>query len=369
MPMPINRSVRQTESSPAWSRRRLLRAAGATGAAALGAPLLAACSDSTGAAKGSPSTDHVRVALGWLKDVGFAGFFIADSAGYYAKENLTVEFEAGGPNTPDSTSLLANGQADIGVHANMQVLLQAIAKGNDFVTIGSGFQTNPGGLLSLASDPVREPRDLVGAKILAQQGSKPQVNALFKLAGLKPDYQFIPIGFDVEALVEKQGKVMTCYVTSEPIALESKYKMKKDKDYVAVTYESLGMPAYATIVYCKRSFLRQRRDVMERFMRATLRGWQENAKDPARAAHLVVEKYGADTGLELNREIRENQIQIPFMQSALTREKGMFRMDAKRLGGPMYAGLRAAGVKDLPDADRIVDNSVLDAVYHGRTHV
>ncbi|MER6010833.1 ABC transporter substrate-binding protein [Streptomyces bluensis] len=309
------------------------------------------------------------MALGWLKDIEFAGFWIADSAGYYAEERLSVEFQGGGPNVPDATALLASGQADIGVHANMQILLQAIAKGNDFTMVGAGLQTNPGGFLSLASDPVRQPRDLVGAKILGQAGAKPQINAIFGLAGLKRDYELVPVGFTVDPLLEKKGKVLTCYVTSQPVTLESKHKMKPDKDFVAVTYESLGLPAYATIVFCKGSFLRQRNDVMERFMRATIRGWQANAKDPERAARLVTEKYGADLGLDLREQIRGNEIQISFMENELTREKGIFRMDVERLSGPMYDGLRAAGVKDLPDANKAVDNSVLDAVYRGRNRV
>ncbi|MEU3171055.1 ABC transporter substrate-binding protein [Streptomyces sp. NPDC007000] len=365
---PTARSSWQNESTPAWSRRHLLKAAGATGAVALGGGLLAGCSDA-GSAQASSSTDKIRVALGWLKDIEFAGFWNADASGYYAEENLSVEFQAGGPNAPDATGLLANGQADIGVHANMQILLQAIAKGNDFRMVGAALQTNPGGLLSLASDPVRKPQDLVGAKVLGQVGAKPQLNAIFALAGLKRDYELVPVGFTVDPLLQKKGKVLTCYMTGQPVTLEFKHKMKPGKDFVAVTYESLGLPAYATIVFCKQSFLKEKRDVMERFMRATLRGWQDNTKDPERAAHLVVEKYGADLGLDLSEQIRGNEVQITFMENDLTREKGLFRMDAERLDGPMYAGLRAAGVKDLPDAREVIDNSVLDAVYRGRTRV
>ncbi|MEU4656405.1 ABC transporter substrate-binding protein [Streptomyces sp. NPDC023723] len=365
----MNRSSsRQNETAQPWSRRHLLKSAGVTGAAALGGGLLSACSDA-GSSQASSSKDKVRVALGWLKDIEFAGFWNADAAGYYAEEDLSVEFQGGGPNTPDTTSLLANGQADIGVHANMQILLQAIAKGNDFKMVGAVLQTNPGGLLSLASDPVREPADLVGATVLGQVGAKPQLNAIFELAGLKRDYELVLIGSTVDPLLKKRGKVLTGYMTDQPVTLELKHNMKPDKDFVAVTYEELGLPAYATIVYCKQAFLKQRGDVMQRFMRATIRGWQENLADPEPAARLVVDKYGADLGLGLDQQIRGNETQNTFMESELTREKGLLRMDVERLGGPMYAGLRAAGVKDLPDPDGVVDAGVLDAVYRGRARL
>ena len=104
-------------------------------------------------------------------------------------------------------------------------------------------------------------------------------------------------------------------------------------------------------------------------MHATIRGWQDNATDPAVAAHLAVEKYGADLGLDLAQQTRENELQIPYTQSDLTRSSGLFRLDPERLGGPMYTAYRAAGVQPLPDVAKIVDTTVLDAVFQGRTTV
>ena len=352
---------------PHLSRRSLLRAAGASGLVLGAGGLLSACGGDSDASSSSGSGDGrsttVKVALGWIKNVEFAGFWLADQKGYYADENLTVEFQAGGPNTPDPTQSVSAGSADLGVHANMQTLLQAIPKGNDFSLLGAVFQTSPGGLLSLASDPVREPKDLLGAKVLGQQGTQPLIDAILTGAGLKKSYDFTPVGYDVSPLVQKQGKAYTCFLTNQPITLETKYRMKKGKDFEVVTYSDLGLPSYSSIVFCKRTMLTGKADVLERFMRATIRGWQDNAKDPEQAAKLAVTKYGVDLGLELKQQVRENELQIPFTQSALTKNKGLLRIDESLLGGDMYDGLKAAGVKKLPDAAKIVDQSVLDAVF------
>ncbi|MER5179426.1 ABC transporter substrate-binding protein [Streptomyces sp. NPDC002896] len=360
-------------SRPDLSRRSLLRAAGASGLALGAGGLLSACgsSDSSGSESGAAGAKSatVKVALGWIKNVEFAGFWLADYKGYYAEENLTVQFQAGGPNTPDPTQSVSAGSADLGVHANMQTLLQSIPKGNDFSLLGAVFQTSPGGLLSLAADPVTEPKDLLGAKVLGQQGTQPLIDAVLTRAGLKKDYSFTPVGYDVSPLVQKQGKAYTCFLTNQPITLETKYGMKKGKDYDVVTYADLGLPAYSSIVFCKRSMLRKQADVLERFLRATVRGWQDNAKDPEAAAKLAVTKYGVDLGLDLKQQVRENELQIPFTQSALTKRKGLLRLDEKLLAGDMYGGLKAAGVKELPDASKIVDQSVLDAVFGGKATV
>jgi ABC-type nitrate/sulfonate/bicarbonate transport system substrate-binding protein len=348
------------------SRRNVLRTAGLGGLGLTG--LLTACgSGDSATAAATPTTTaapaSLKVALGWIKNVEFAGYWIADDRGYYAEENLTVNFLAGGTNTPDPTVSVSAGSADIGIHPAMQTVIQAIPKGNDFVILGTQFQISPGGLLSLSSDPVTTAKDLVGAKILGQQGIQPTLDAVFARNKLKKDYTLIPVGYDPGPLLKKQGKAYTCFVTNQPIILEETQGMKAGKDYTTVTYADLGLPLYSDLVFVKRSTLDAKADVLQRFMRATIRGWQDNAKDPAVAAELAVSKYGADLGLELKQQTRENELQIPLTQNALTKAKGLFRIDEDLVAGDMFDALKASGVTKLPDAGKIIDHTVLDAVF------
>jgi ABC-type nitrate/sulfonate/bicarbonate transport system substrate-binding protein len=355
-----------------WSRRNVLRAAGAFGAATTAGGLLAACGGDDGGGSGGSGgsggeTVRLSVALGWIMNVEFAGFWVADDRGYYAEEGLEIEFQAGGPNAPDPTQSVSSDAADIGVHPNMQTVMTSIPAGNDFVITGTVFQTSPGGLVSLSGDPVLVPEDLVGATILGQEGTQPIIEAVLAINGLPNDYDFVPVGFDVSPLVEGQGTAYTCFITNQPISLEEQHGMVQGEDFEVVTYADLGLPSYSNLVFGKRSFVEERADVMERFMRATIRGWQDNAADPEAAAQLAVENYGADLGLDVNQQIRENELQIPLTESRLTEESGLFRIDTELLGGDMFEALRASGVDELPDATRIVDQSVLDAVYANGT--
>jgi ABC-type nitrate/sulfonate/bicarbonate transport system substrate-binding protein len=351
---------------PTWSRRRFLHTAGLAG---LG--LTAACSgggSDAGAPTGGGGTTSLRVALGWITNVEFAGFWIADDRGYYAEEGLEVEFLPGGPNAPRTAQTLAAGGAEIAIPVAMQEFLSAVNDGNDFVAYGAMFQNSPAAWLSLARRPVRSARDAVGAKVLGQQGVQPYVEAAMRLAGVPVDYEFIPVGYEPSPLVEGQGDVYTCFATNQPIMLEQQ-GMVADRDFVVTTYEQLGLPQYASMLCSQRSWLETNRPVVERFMRASIRGWQDNAADPAVAARLAVENYGADLGLDLAQQTRENELQIPYTQSELTRANGLFRMDPERISGPMYAAYSAAGVSPLPDVSRIIDTGVLDAVFQGRSTI
>ena len=350
-------------------RRRSLLRAGAAGAGALGlASLAAACSQQSGepaAAQegGAPAgTTTLRVALGWIKNVEWAGLWRADDAGYYAEEGLSIEWLQGGPNAPTVMASVASGSADLGIAAGQQSLLQSIPQGNDFVLVGSIFQDAPGSLLSLASHPVRSAADLKGQKVLGQEGTQPTIDALFRLAGMEPDYEFITAAFDPGPLVEGQGVAYTCYLTNQPIILEESYGMGPD-DYVVTPYSQMGIPQYASTIFGERSFIAEQRAAVVGFLRASARGWADNEQDPEVAAKLAVEEYGVDLGLDLEQQVRENELQIPLTHSDLTASAGMFRMDPALMAGEMYTALRAAQVTELPDAAQVIDMTLLDEVY------
>jgi ABC-type nitrate/sulfonate/bicarbonate transport system substrate-binding protein len=362
------REVGPVNTTP--SRRTVLGAAAGAGTLAS----LAACSQESGtepaAAEGtsaaSGGTTTLRIALGWIKNVEWAGFWRADDAGYYAEEGLTIEWLQGGPNAPTVMASVAADSADLGIAAGQQSLLQSIPQGNDFVFVGSVFQDAPSALLSLATQPVRSAADLKGQKVLGQEGVQPTIDAVFRLEGMEPDYEFVTAAYDPGPLVEGQGVAYTCYLTNQPIILEESYGLS-ESDYVVTPYSDLGIPQYASIIFGDRAFLDANRDAVTGFLRASIRGWADNEGDPETAATLAVENYGVDLGLDMAQQVRENELQIPLTRSELTDSSGMFRMDPALMAGEMYTALNAAGVTDLPEPTEIIDMTFLDEVFKDGT--
>lgn len=350
------------------SRRSMLKLMGA-GAAGFGAiPLLSSCTSGGG---GSTGLTTITVATDWIKNAEYAGEWVADAKGYYKDEGLALNVLAGGPNAPTSATLVSAGKADLGIASGTPTIISETGAGQaDFVLIGTTFQQAPNGLLSLAKHPVRTPANLPGLKILMQQGNKVYMDALYKLNHLPTsDYTAIITGYDPTGLLKGQGDAYTCFVTNQPIILEEQYHMVPNKDYFAVTWGDLGWQSYADTFYCRRDTLRPKHELLVKFMRATIRGWQDDIKDPAYGAHVTMAAYGAQYGLTYNQVLRENQLQIPLMQNQLTANKGLFRIDKDLLGGAMYDGMRAAGFTQFPNVGTFVDETVLDAVYNGKATV
>lgn len=316
------------------------------------------------APKGAVGDGEMRVALGWLNNVQWAGFWVAQNEGSYSKDGLSVTFQPGGANKPDPTVLVSSGKADIGISTYLPTLVQSIIRGNDFVIIGAGYQQTPAGVLSLPSNPVRTPKDLLGKTVLLHQGDQPNYDAMLKMADLPVDYKATVVGYDPTVIFKGEGQALNVFATNEPITLEQEGK-REGKDFLVSTYQQMGISQYSNVIFCKREYLRNHRDGVIKFLRNSALGWHKNASDPDATAQMVVDKYGADLDLNSEQQKRQNRLQIPFTTGDDVRRHGMFWVDQQRLGGVDFEALKATGIGNLPDSNKIVDVSVLREAYKG----
>lgn len=337
------------------SRRSFLRAAGA-GILAGAAPALM-----VSAARAQGLTP-ITVALTWITNVEYAGLWIALERGYFRAEGLDVKHLPGGPNAPAPLVTVAAGRAQIG-YANWFPFLDAVNKGNDFVMIGYTFPVSPLGILSLAAKPILKPADLVGAKILAQGPTeRTAVEAVLALHNLPKDVNFVPAGFSPEPLLSRQGDGYTAFVTNQAITLEN-MGLARGKDFHFVSFDELGYRTYASGLFTTREMLQANRAQVVSFMRALVRGWSDNQKDPSVATKLVLSKYGVDLGLNPKQQARQNEVQLGLLKSPRAPERRILELDRETLTGPMYAAARAAGRTSLPSVEKIADFGVMEEVY------
>jgi ABC-type nitrate/sulfonate/bicarbonate transport system substrate-binding protein len=300
----------------------------------------------------------LRVQTGWIPNVQYAGEWLADSKGYFAKAGLDVQFIPGGPNAVPVPVILAAGNIELG-YTNWFQFLDAVMKGNDFVMVAADLPKNPLGIISLAKKPILKPQDIVGSRMLVQgPNEETAINATLALAGLPKQWKEIRAGFSPEPLLAGDGDGYTAFAVNQTITLEQ-MGMKKDKDFFFVSFDDLGFRSYGAILATTRAFLTANRSAVVAYVGALIKGWQENEKDPTVAAHLAVEKYGADFGLDLKQQIRQNELQIPYTKYD---EPGHLplSLDRKAMVGPMYAAARATGRENLPAVDKIADFTIVE---------
>lgn len=304
----------------------------------------------------------VRVALGWINNVEYAGVWMALENGYFKEEGLDVKTLPGGPNAPLPPVTVAAGGAEIG-YGNWLPYLDAINRGNDFVLVAGTFPVSPLGIISLPAKPILKAADIVGKKILAQgPNERTAIDATLALNNLPKEWEFVPAGFSPEPLLAKAGDGYTAYGTNQAVTLEVKMNMVRGKDFFFSSFDSMGYRFYTNLVFVKRDYLQSDRATVVKFLRALTRGWMADLKDPSVAAKLCVEKYGADLGLDLKQQTRQNELQYAMLKNPSKPDQKLLVLDRDTIAGPMYAGARASGRDKLPEVDKLCDFSVMEEV-------
>ena len=320
-------------------------------------------SASTGTTFGGAPTD-IRFQLSWVKDSAYAGYYVADADGMYSDAGIGMDFLGSGPQGPYPEQVLAGGGAEIGSASGFTFVATAVKAGTDLVVIGAQTQENPACLVSLPDNPVGSLSEMVGKKV----GTDPSYEALLKGlmagAGVEPDIEVVPVGSDASALLAGDCDVLVGFITNQPIDLEM-----QGIDPVVVMFGEIGFPGYAGVVTTTRSYLDANRDAVVRFMRATIAGWETVIADPSEGVQATVEDYGADLGLDPEKEQLVLEANIGLMESPLTETKGLFYLDPSEVAGPVYAGMATLGLTDLPDPTTYIDLTVLDDAYQGATTV
>ena len=112
----------------------------------------------------------IRLALNWVPEPEFGGFYEGVLGGHYAAEGFDVQIIAGGPGAP-TLELLSAGRAEVAITAADDLLLKR-AKGAAAVGVWAAFQDTPQGLMVHAGGPVQQLTDVPAGDIAIKQAHR-----------------------------------------------------------------------------------------------------------------------------------------------------------------------------------------------------
>ncbi len=354
-------------------RRSFLRrgAAGGIGVALLGtggmSAILAACgSSSKPAASGSSTTvaggapadlGELVFQLSWIKNVEFAGEYIADTNGYYKDAGFSkVTLLSGGPTVAQDT-VVQSGKALVCISAP-DITSALINQGADLVTIGAQYQKNPFAVMSLASSPIHTPQDMIGKKIGVQATNESVWDAFLKANALDPSkITKVPVQFDPSPLVSKQVDGWFSFVTNEPNQLKV-----QGVDTVTFLLADYKYPLVSETYVVKKSSLTDatKRAQVKAMLVADIKGWQQNLTDPTIGAKLAANVYGKDQKLTVEEQTLESTAENLLISTADTKANGLFTI-TPALIDENISTLALAKI-DITK-DKLFDMSVLAEVY------
>jgi ABC-type nitrate/sulfonate/bicarbonate transport system substrate-binding protein len=358
-------------------RAFLARSAHLLGGATLlsAVPLLTACGDDddgqnagtssgTAAAGTTPATSGgsspaaslgtVRTQFSWVPDIEWAAWYLAESNGYFGARGVTSVLGHGGPNTPAVVQLLAAGDGDIGLSGDELEILKANATGADYVAIAAMYQRSPFGYCWLAETDIKGAEDLVGKRIGGVQGDQIRIEAIFELNGLPVEYEFVPMSFDPQPLVDGEMDVITAYVTNQPVQLGL-----QGIETGSAPFSDFGLKSYGDVLFGSRAWIDANRDLVVGYLAALLEGVAANRADPTAVIPILIDTYGADNEIDEEYATAGNPAYIALMDSEFTDANGLLSMDPEFLENEVWPGLEAAGETNLPDVASFLDTTLL----------
>jgi NitT/TauT family transport system substrate-binding protein len=256
---------------------------------------------SAAAAQDAPT--RVVLATGFIPNVQFAPYYLAQDRGYFADEGLDVTIQNGA--NANALTQVGAGGIDFAITGG-DALVPARVAGVPVVYVMGQFQKYPVGAMAIegSGPPLDSPADLRGRTIgvSGPNGSTYiAMRALLQAGGMtEDDVHVISIGFtELEALNQQRIEVAMTFLTNEPVQARA----------MGLQVETLEVPPYykliSTGLATSDSNVQQRPDLVQHFVNASLRGLRDTLADPDAAFTASLARMPEIAGTDQERIQRD----------------------------------------------------------------
>jgi NitT/TauT family transport system substrate-binding protein len=240
--------------------------------------------------------DKVSLRLKWLHQAQFAGYYVAEEQGFYRAEGLEIDICPGGPDV-DPEGLVASGGADFAQAGGVESLLAVRNAGLPVVAIGAVFQRIDVAFIAKGQSGITRLADFSGRTVSTwYTGVHLILRALLRQAGIDP-----------ASIVEMpQASSMQPFLQDEvAVAAATFFNQLPQLRAQGLTGMTIFDPADYGIVFPRdtivtsEAMVAEHPEVVQRFLRASLRGWRYAIANQSEAVDAVMRQ---DPKLDRNHQ-------------------------------------------------------------------
>ena len=262
---------------------------------------LAALTLGFGAATAASAADEVTLQLKWVTQAQFAGYYVAHDKGFYEEAGLDVTINPGGPDIAPP-QVIAGGGADVIIDW-MPSALASREKGVPLVNIAQPFKRSGMMLTCRKETGITGPQDFKGKTLgVWFFGNEYPFLSWMSQLGIPTEgggdgVTVLKQGFNVDPILQKQADCISTMTYNE-------YWQVIDAgipadELLVFKYEDEGVATLEDGLYVLEERLADEAfvDVMARFVKASMKGWDWARENPEDAAMIVLDNdaTGAQT--------------------------------------------------------------------------
>jgi len=234
----------------------------------------------------TPRPVPVTLSLDWVPNTNHTGFYVALEKGWYAQEGLDLKIQI--PSDPAAAlKQVAYGNTEFGVSFQEEV---TIARSNDIpvVSLAAIIQHNTSAFASLAETGIQRAKDVEG-KRYASYGlpiERPILGQLMACDGGDINkVEFIDVGFDAfPALIGKRVDVAWIFMAWDGVQAD----LMGVKLNTLPLYGSCVPDYYTPLIIAGETTLKNKPELVRRFMAATVRGYEYAIAHPEESAEILL---------------------------------------------------------------------------------
>ena len=232
------------------------------------------------------TAEKITLKLNWVPGGDHCFYFVAKELGYYAQNGLNVKIERG-QGSGDTVKRVELGTVDVGL-ADTGTLAVARSKGSKVKVIAMIYSSSPNGIKTWKGSGITSPKDLEGHSVGVPSGDAQRVlwPALARANGVnmkKVRLINIKPGAKAQALAAKRVDAVFDWIVGNIPYWKAGLDVNK---LVLIPWANWGINPYGNALIASEKTIKQRPDMLRRFLNATMKAWRWSLENPDKALKI-----------------------------------------------------------------------------------
>jgi len=232
--------------------------------------------------------EKMQLQLNWFQLADHAPVYLAMKKGYFKEEGIELTVLRGS-GSADSAKKIDLGQADVGI-SDAPTVLTAISKGANLKMVAVVFDKAGNNVFFKKSANIKTPKDLVGKKIAVPPADSHRVlwPAFASLNGIDPNaVTLVNVKPEGKQAIVAAGEVDGSFDLYTSYAIWEKVLGKGEVGNLL--WADFGLPIYGHTYFVNNDLIKKNPKLIEKFLRATHKGWRDAKADPKAAIDAMTE--------------------------------------------------------------------------------